>query len=119
MRTPEEIKKELECCSDKDGACSICPYMCGYGAKCITEMLKDVLSYIQKLEAQVPKWTSVEERLPPCGERVRHGRWVFDNGVDHCYKFSECKAVKPPHYIADDFCPNCGAKMDLEVQHDG
>ena len=47
-------------------------------------------------------------------EPVRHGRWIFDNGVDHCYKCSECKGAKPPHYIADNYCPNCGAKM-MEV----
>ena len=49
-------------------------------------------------------------------EPVRHGRWIFDNGVDHCYKCSECKGAKPPHYIADNYCPNCGAKMDEEAK---
>ena len=45
-------------------------------------------------------------------EPVRHGEWIFDNGVDYCYKCSECKAAKPPHYITDNYCPNCGAKME-------
>lgn len=45
-------------------------------------------------------------------EPVRHGRWIFDDGVEYCYKCSECKAVTPPHYIAHDYCPHCGAKMD-------
>ena len=38
-------------------------------------------------------------------------RWVFDSGVDYCYKCSECRAKKPPAYIDDNFCPNCGADM--------
>lgn len=45
---------------------------------------------------------------------VRHGRWIFDSGVDYCEKCSECKALKPPHYISDNYCPGCGAKMDGE-----
>ena len=44
----------------------------------------------------------------------KHGRWVFDNGVDYCQKCSECKTVKPPHYIRHSYCPHCGAKMHLE-----
>ena len=34
------------------------------------EMLRDALDYIQQLEAQVPKWISVEERLPKNEEPV-------------------------------------------------
>ena len=30
----------------------------------------DALAHIQKFEAQMPKWISVEERLPDEGERV-------------------------------------------------
>ena len=79
MKTPEEIKKALECCSDADGFdgdCIKCPYKgeqwCGDKSKI------DALSYIQQLENQIgeltemveqleeaqPKWISVEERLP-------------------------------------------------------
>lgn len=45
---------------------------------------------------------------------VVHGRWVFDSGVDYCYKCSECKSLMPPHYIDNNYCPNCGARMDGE-----
>ena len=41
---------------------------------------------------------------------VRHGRWLHrKNGVAYC---SECKIDT----IEDEtnYCPNCGAKMDLE-----
>ena len=60
------------------------------------------------------KWEVLDRiyAAPPVdAEPVRHGRWIFDNGVDHCCKCSECKGAKPPHYIADNYCPNCGAKM--------
>ena len=53
-----------------------------------------------------------EEAPAVDAEPVRHGRWFFDSGVDHCEKCTECKSPKPPHYISDNYCPNCGAKMD-------
>ena len=65
MKTPEEIKNGLECCADLQGYdadCLNCPYngeqWCGDKSK------TDALAYIQQLEAKVPKWISVEERLP-------------------------------------------------------
>ena len=42
---------------------------------------------------------------------IKTGKWIFDAGVDYCYKCSECDAMKPPHYIYDNYCPKCGAKM--------
>lgn len=59
-------------------------------------------------------------------EPVRHGQWIarkhrrFNSKgqvVDYCdlYHCSECKNDRcafPPH----NYCSNCGAKMDLEVQ---
>ena len=47
---------------------------------------------------------------------VRHGRWVpaFHVG-DCCYRCSECQFLRDA-YLLDigNYCPNCGAKMDLE-----
>ena len=57
MKTPNEIKKGLENCANKSDCCW-CPLM----TQCEKEA--DALAYIQQLEAQVPKWISVEERLP-------------------------------------------------------
>lgn len=87
MKTPEEIKKGLECCT-KDGDCTRCPYNHIYGRMCKVYRNNDALAYIQRLEAQVPKWISVEERLPENEKPVliatkwslmgRHGTIVFD-----------------------------------------
>lgn len=67
-KTPEEIKKGLECCDKFLGGghwniCSKCPYDMGKG-RCYGTMMADALAYIQQLEAQVPRWIPVEERLP-------------------------------------------------------
>lgn len=50
MKTPEEIKKGLDCCARLDG-CKKCPYS---GEKCVITSTADALAYIQKLEDE--KW---------------------------------------------------------------
>lgn len=68
MKTPDEIKKGLECClplADED--CAECPYALD---GCAKERVQDALDYIRQLEAQVPKWISVEERLPEDNNNV-------------------------------------------------
>ena len=65
MKTPEEMKKGLAYCMNRDCAGVKCPY---YNAvSCNTEKIRDALVYIQDLESRVPRWISVEERLPERG----------------------------------------------------
>ena len=71
-RTPEEIKKVLECCygDEVKRLCDQCPNAVrveGYPEVFCGDFDcsgKEALALIQQLEAQVPKWISVEERLP-------------------------------------------------------
>ena len=98
-KTPEEIKKGLEFCgSDNDCLPSLCPYY----HECLFEdeyvLQKDALAYIQQLEAKVPKWISVEERLPSSKKpyanvivRTRNGRVLpgFHNDEYGWYAMSE------------------------------
>lgn len=58
-------------------------------------------------------------------EPVRHGRWErMDEYCNHSKTFrcSVCKGNVEYSYFTRfceyDYCPNCGAKMDLEVQDD-
>ena len=67
-KTPAEIKKALDCCNQfRSGGhwniCSKCPCDIGIG-RCDGTLETDALAYIQQLEAQVPRWIPVEERLP-------------------------------------------------------
>lgn len=66
MKTPEEIKKGLECCANGNLACEgRCVYEddCCF-PDCKEELQLDALAYIKQLESKVPRWISVEERLP-------------------------------------------------------
>lgn len=55
MKTPEEIKKGLECCSLEAMFCSPedpkCSYDCG-DEQCIRNLMRDALVLIQQLEAE-------------------------------------------------------------------
>lgn len=67
MKTFEEIKQALTGC--KPGRCvPDCPY--GDMIGCVQTMHRDTLAMIQQLEAQVPKWICVEERLPGSDDDV-------------------------------------------------
>lgn len=69
-------------------------------------------------------------KCPRCGfqdpkdaEPVRHGYWYKPTGMmppehHHRHRCSECYCLapyeRPGREWFSDFCPNCGAKMDLE-----
>lgn len=75
MKTPEEIKRGLECCETVE--CDDCPYavmlVTKYGKTvigCQETVTQDTVAYIKQLEAQVPRWIPVIERLPEDGKDV-------------------------------------------------
>lgn len=70
QKTPEESKEALKCCGETPPNCKKCPYDIKDKIGCKGIAAVDALTYIQQLEAQVPKWISVEERLPKGGEMV-------------------------------------------------
>ena len=84
MKTPEAIKKGLECCAKvSPEACYHCPYM----IDCETfgsagNLSRDAMAYINQLEARAPKWISVEKRMPNDNTlnivfMRRSGKWGF------------------------------------------
>lgn len=64
MKTPDDIKFALECASGIPVSCNSCPYKNAADHNCGGESSADALDYIEQLEAKVPKWISVEERVP-------------------------------------------------------
>lgn len=68
MKTPDEIKKGLALCIDNEAACIGCPY--DDVETCHCDLMEDAFALIQQLEAKVPKWISVEKKLPKRGEFV-------------------------------------------------
>ena len=109
-KTPDEIKKALECCFNVTEQCGECPY---YPVSCDKELVRDARVYIRQLEAErdaavdaMPRWISVKESLPegegwvlaiglllkkkkggnygwsvPHVAEYRHGRWCDLDGM--------------------------------------
>ena len=113
-RTPEEIKKGLECCNVKN-SCFECPYRSD-DRKCPKHVAIDTLDLIQQLE---------RER----DAAVRTARWQFERrGKDAITELPVCSGcgTTPKYYVPKNdvgmqvppYCHECGAKMDMEVQHE-
>lgn len=110
MKTPEEIKKSLECCA-QFLECRHCPYN---GEKCTVESSNDALAYILQLE---------RER----DAAVRTARWQFerrsDGSVTELPVCSGCGAT-PKYYAPKNdvgmqvppYCHECGSKMEAAVK---
>lgn len=111
MKTPEEIKRGLECCAIRK-TCAECPYKDGkLSEACMNTLEAEALAYIRKLEKMCD------------AEPVRHGRWVENVVVDtrawppysykNGYACSLCDRITRTNN--EPYC-HCGAKMDLEVE---
>ena len=59
--------------------------------------------------------TPAEDVVP-----VRHGRWIYGEDVDIQCSVCGADALTEGDYrqIRSDFCPSCGAMMDLEDESD-
>ena len=76
----------------------------------------------QRFDLCVVDFEDVQDAPAVDAEHVRHGRWISDYSSIIC---SECRAEYSDEincmnrdFKFDDlnYCPNCGAKMDAEVE---
>lgn len=74
---------------------------CCENTKQMRETIGGIISHIEKIPA-------VDAEL------VKRGRWVYDHWCE--FKCSACGewSKSEPYRGKENFCPNCGAKMDLE-----
>lgn len=93
MKTPDEIKRGLECCRDSnDMVCPECPYW--QQAGCVDAMMTDMVAYIQQLERERDAFMVEAKGLcglckcmyktydeSPCGECMDGDRWEW-RGVE-------------------------------------
>lgn len=48
----------------------------------------------------------------PTVNRIRHGKWIYHGEIPSIYKI-ECSCCSDYHRAGYNYCPTCGAKMDL------
>ena len=104
-RTPEEIKKGLECCMGV-ADCLACPYKKEYsdGSKsCVETSTKDALAYIQQLENHIGELTEKVKQL----ERERNAAVEDMTELMHLGKFCRhCKHLTEDGECTFDFAAN-------------
>lgn len=101
----------------KERYCDCCTY---YGVRCKSSLSENCLTY--NVISTIGIVPAVD------AEPVRHGKWVYDPNANDWgiggYICGEChvknnnlpsgKAANPMIFVGTKYCPNCGAKMDLE-----
>ena len=77
-----------------------------------------VYEYFDKCNSENPKWTPSRVKTLISRQKaadvapVRHGRWVHHiaggKQISDCW----CSVCNVEHETEQNYCPNCGAKMD-------
>lgn len=71
MKTPDEIKKGLECCTTcKPEDCNVCAYKTN-DCKCVSTLTGDALAYIRELETNSHQLLTKVEQLEAHAPRWR------------------------------------------------
>ena len=94
MKTPDEIKKGLECCiSDAYGCNEKCPYFnsLSNGVDCAVKMHADALTYIQQLEAANAELLTKVKQLETKCHKLERER---DSAVVDLAEVKDCLTCK-------------------------
>ena len=82
---------------------------------------KTALEDFERCNAENPNWTPQRVKTlllrQPASDvaEVVHGRWIWnEEGEIDWEQFYRCSNCGDKEYWESNFCPNCGAKMDLE-----
>ena len=103
----EELVKALRCETSNGGDCweKKCQYLvCGSYAYCNKKRIMiDAADAIEALQAQLPK----------------RGEWIYKpkDAIEMMFTLPKCSVCGHESSDANNYCPNCGAKM--EVQDEG
>ena len=141
MADREKVLKGLECCCSMTGeACRQCPYdeecaeMIGSGFAHLCsdalELLKEQQKTIVSLQSTINKLTKALAEQPEQKFFVdsdgkmtplpvqKHGHWIRSPKFLSESQCSVCKETHVGDYRMFKFCPDCGARMDEEVEQD-
>ena len=111
MKTPEEIKKGMECCMGVAGCCA-CPYKkesSDVGKSCVETSTKDALAYIQQLEVGNRLLQAYNkgllEKIGRLERELDEARQERDAAASDLEVNKRCETCK--HYSPGYFCPGC------------
>lgn len=124
-----KLVKALRCCADPDMPCYDCPRNDGV---CAERLFMDAAAAIEELQAEVEKYhdafgrlsktaVELEQRVVELRELPKRGEWVsewdgyeFDVRCSVCGEMALIKEGGSHDHAYSRFCPNCGAKMEVQ-----
>ena len=96
MTNIKDIVAALRCCREHDNCDSKCPRF--YYENCISKLIEDAADAINELQAAAPK----------------RGEWLDSGSFDELYaRAYVCSACGREALGFTNYCPNCGAKMEV------
>ena len=134
MQSYTDLIKALRCCAEHKYRCLECEFL--HDGVC--SVMHDAAAAIEELEAEVDKWTDVAyqdsleqmkmqeriwelEALKEAHIKPSYGEWltVEVNPLDRMHNpiyECTCSRCHEEYTLATipNYCPNCGAKMDVE-----
>lgn len=114
MRSPEDIKRGLECCLEEH-ACARCPYDdCDEGWHCVVDRDADALAYIQQLETQNAELKSTIERMSKYVPPVDIGTPIFSVVWNY-----DSEGFYVMENVVEDIWYNCNGWFFTERCHRG
>lgn len=81
------------------------------------KLLNNITSYCDFVDGygdmidSTPYNEAVDLAIKALEQEPKTGHWIFDEILDKHYYCSECKSMGVDYW---DYCPNCGAKMEVE-----
>lgn len=71
-------------------------------------------------DAHYPQWYADKIKSIPAADvaPVRHGRWIYEPVEFSLVKDIRCSVFRRYVKVPENYCPDCGAKMDLEEPND-
>ena len=100
MKTPDEIKKALECCFYDSAQCGECPY---YPVSCDRELVRDAREYIRQLESKLEcsqmTIDGLTATLLKCDTIIKQLQTERDAALETIYEMAKC--------ITEDVCEWC------------
>ncbi len=93
MKTPDEIKKGLECCAGVGRCRSECPYYASNNTlACTNKKSMDALSYIRQLERERDALQAALKAIDPCDNCKYCGTaWGCDGDCSFCDHSETCQ----------------------------
>lgn len=106
MTEREEIINSLNACMDVhrsglwSSGCAFCSYAKRSNPKCFMDLTKDAIAMLREQPEQ------------------KHGHWIRSPGFRPDFQCSVCKETYVGNCRMFKFCPECGARMDEEVEQE-